>query len=159
MLEPLDAPVGGGDEAQAGAAGGGLAQPVVVAAVEHPQQVRLQRLGQLADLVKNSVPLSASPTRPGRSRRPGLGVILGVAKEFGVDDAGGQRRRVARHEGPRAPGRKPVQRPRRQLFAAAAGARDQRVALALGVEGDQVAGLPERGALAYQAEGVGLAGS
>src|SRR5437899_3121157 len=52
VLERALGPVGGGDEAEVGAPRAGVAEAVVLALVEHAEQVRLDRRGQLADLVE-----------------------------------------------------------------------------------------------------------
>ncbi|MFT3776270.1 MAG: hypothetical protein QM820_63810 [Minicystis sp.] len=158
VLQLVDAAVGGGDDAEIDLAAAGLAEAVVLAAaIEDAEEVRLQALGQLADLVeeeRGAVGLADEALALGRA---GVGVVLDVAEQLGVEQALGEGGRVAGHERAATARREAVDGAGDQLLAGAALAGDEHVARGRCGEGDVVAEPPRGRALADVAVRVGVA--
>src|SRR5262245_23600488 len=109
--------VGRGDQPRLRAQGAGAAQPLELALLQHPQQLRLHLQRQLAHLVEEEgAALGQLKAAEALRHGAGKGAFL-MAEEFAFEQAGGDGGTVERHEGLRPPCAKRMDRPRQQFFA------------------------------------------
>ena len=95
VLELGRVAVGCGEQADIGAPRPALAEPLVLAAVHHAQEVGLQARRQLADLVEEQRAAVGLAEQARPLGRAGVRIVAEVAEQLGVDQRLGDRRGVA----------------------------------------------------------------
>ena len=96
--------VGGGEEPDIGLEGGGPPDPLVLALLEHAEELHLDRGGEVPDLVEEEGAPGGQLEAPGLLPvRPREGPPL-VAEQLGLEQGVGEGRAVDRHEGAVGPG-------------------------------------------------------
>ncbi len=128
----LQVAVGRRDQPHVGRPLGRLADPLVPPLLEEPQQLRLQRERQVADLVEEE---RAALGRGHLAARVADGAgegALHVAEQLALQQLGAEARATDRHERPGGPAAPAVQCPREHALARAALAADQHGGLGRG---------------------------
>ena len=145
------------DDANVGFPSARVAEPLVLARVEQPQQVGLRSLRQLADLVEEKRRAVGLTDETRALQHPRVRIAFHVSEELRIDEGIGERGSVATDEGTAAALRTIVNGARDQLLTGAARADDQHVSRQRRDEPDLVADLPRRGRFADETIVVGLA--